>query len=119
VTLHDSVRLQHMLLTERLGIERIKLVAGWSMGGCQAFQWGAQYPDMMQAIAPLCSSARTANFNKVFLLSLSRALTLDPAFAEGFYARPPLAGLKAFAAIYAGWGFSEPFYRTKGSASSA
>ena len=114
VTLHDNVRLQHMLLTERLGIDRIKLVAGWSMGGCQAFQWGAQYPDMMQAIAPLCSSARTANFNKVFLLSLSRALTLDPAFAEGFYTRPPLAGLKAFAAIYAGWGFSEPFYRTEG-----
>jgi homoserine O-acetyltransferase/O-succinyltransferase len=91
VTLHDNVRLQQMLLTERLGIERIKLVAGWSMGGCQAFQWGAQYPDMMQAIAPLCSSARTANFNKVFLLSLSRVLTLDPAFAEGFL-RAPSAG---------------------------
>jgi homoserine O-acetyltransferase len=114
VTLHDNVRLQHMLLTERLGIERIKLVAGWSMGGCQAFQWGVQYPDMVQAIAPLCCSARTASFNKVFLLSLRRALVLDPAFAEGFYTRPPLAGLKAFAAIYAGWGFSEPFYRTAG-----
>ena len=114
VTLFDNVRLQHMLLTERLGVERIKLVAGWSMGGCQAFQWGAQYPAMMEAIAPLCSSARTAHFNKVFLLSLQRALMLDPAFAEGFYTRPPLAGLKAFAAIYAGWGFSEPFYRTEG-----
>jgi homoserine O-acetyltransferase len=41
-------------------------------------------------------------------------LTLDPAYAEGFYSRPPIAGLKAFAAIYAGWGFSEPFYRTEG-----
>ena len=114
VTLHDNVRLQHALLTEKLGIERIKLVAGWSMGGCQAFQWGAQYPDMMEAIAPLCCSARTAHFNKVFLLALRRAMTLDPAYAEGFYTRPPVAGLKAFAAIYAGWGFSEPFYRTEG-----
>jgi homoserine O-acetyltransferase len=114
VTLHDNVRLQHGLLTERLGIERIRLVAGWSMGACQAFQWGAQYPDMVQAIAPLCGSARTANFNKVFLLSLRRALELDPLFADGFYPRPPLRGLKAFAAIYAGWGFSEPFYRTEG-----
>jgi homoserine O-acetyltransferase len=114
VTLYDNVRLQHMLLTERLGIAHIKLVAGWSMGGCQAFQWGAQYPDMIDAIAPLCCSARTANFNKVFLLSLRRALTLDPAYAEGFYSRPPIAGLKAFAAIYAGWGFSESFYRTEG-----
>ena len=114
VTLYDNIRLQHMLLTERLGIERIKLVTGWSMGGCQSFQWGVQYPDMMQAIAPLCCSARTATFNKVFLLSLRRALTLDPVFADGAYTHPPLAGLKAFAAIYAGWGFSEPFYRTEG-----
>jgi homoserine O-acetyltransferase len=114
VTLHDNVRLQHMLLTEKLGVSRIKLVAGWSMGGCQSFQWGVQYPDMMEAIAPLCGSARTAVFNKVFLGSLRKALTLDPAYAEGFYTRPPVAGLKAFAAIYAGWGFSEPFYRTGG-----
>ena len=112
-TLHDNVRLQHRLLTEALGIERIKLVAGWSMGGCQAFQWGAQYPDMVEAIAPLCCSARTGTFNKVFLLSLRRALELDPSFRDGFYRRPPLRGLKAFAAIYAGWGLSEPFYRTE------
>jgi homoserine O-acetyltransferase len=113
VTLFDNVRLQHLLLTQRLGVERIRLVAGWSMGGCQAFQWGAQFPDTVQAIAPLCSSARTGHFNKVFLLSLRRALELDPAYADGFYTRPPVRGLKAFAAIYAGWGFSEPFYRTE------
>ena len=34
--------------------------------------------------------------------------------AEGFYDRPPVRGLKAFAAIYAGWGTSEPFFRTEG-----
>jgi homoserine O-acetyltransferase len=113
VSLFDNVRLQHMLLTESLGVEHIKLVAGWSMGGCQAYQWGAQYPDMMDAIAPLCCSARTGHFNQIFLLSLRRALTLDPEFADGFYTRPPVRGLKAFATIYAGWGFSEPFYRTE------
>jgi homoserine O-acetyltransferase len=111
ITLHDNVRLQHKLLTEALGVERLKLVAGWSMGGCQAYQWGAQYPDMMEAIAPLCCSAKTGNYNKVFLLALRRALELDPIFDDGFYSRPPLRGLKAFAAIYAGWGFSEPFFR--------
>ena len=112
VTLHDNVRLQRLLL-DSLGIERIRLVAGWSMGGCQAYQWGAQYPGMMDAIAPLCCSARTGHFNKIFLLSLRRALELDPAFEDGFYTRPPVRGLRAFATIYAGWGFSEPFYRTE------
>ena len=95
-----------------LGVERLKLVTGFSMGACQTFEWAAQFPDMVQAAAPLAGSARTGSFNKVFLLSLRRALELDPVFAEGFYERPPVRGLKAFAAIYAGWGFSEPFYRT-------
>lgn len=113
VTLHDNVRLQRLLLTQQLGIEHIKLIAGWSMGGCQVYQWGAQYPGMMDAIAPLCCSARTGHFNKIFLLSLRRALELDPAFEDGFYTRPPVRGLRAFATIYAGWGFSEPFYRTE------
>ncbi len=100
VTLYDNVRLQQMLLTQALGVERIKLVAGWSMGGCQAYQWGAQYPDMVEAIAPLCCSARTGHFNKIFLLALRRALELDPAFEDGYYTRPPVRGLRAFATIY-------------------
>jgi homoserine O-acetyltransferase len=38
---------------------------------------------------------------------------LDPTFAEGFYDHPPVRGLKAFAAIYAGWGTSESFFRNQ------
>jgi len=113
ISLHDNVLLQRTMLQERFGIDRIKLVASWSLGAAQSFQWAAQYPDLVEAIVPLCGSARTAHFNKVFLLSLKRALELDPVFARGFYASPPIEGLKAFAAIYAGWGFSEPFYRTE------
>jgi homoserine O-acetyltransferase len=112
VTVHDNVRLQQKLVTERLGIERLRLVTGWSMGAGQTFQWAAQFPDMVAAAVPIAGSARTASFNKVFLLSLRRALKLDPAFEDGFYDRPPIRGLRAFATIYAGWGFSEPFYRT-------
>lgn len=114
ITLHDNVRLQHTLITERLGVKSLRLVTGWSMGACQTFQWAAQYPDMVRAAAPIAGSARTASFNKVFLLSLRRAMELDPAFQDGFYERPPIKGLKAFSAIYAGWGLSEPFYRKAG-----
>jgi homoserine O-acetyltransferase len=112
ITLHDNVRLQQMLVRERLGVERLRLVTGFSMGACQTFEWAAQFPDMVQAAAPLAGSARTGSYNKVFLMALRRALELDPVFADGFYTRPPVHGLKAFATIYAGWGFSEPFFRT-------
>jgi homoserine O-acetyltransferase len=81
------------------------------MGACQTFQWATQFPDMVQTACPIAGSARTGNFNKVFLLALRRTLELDPAYADGFYDRPPVNGLKAFAAIYAGWGTSEPFFR--------
>jgi homoserine O-acetyltransferase len=111
VTIHDNVRLQQMLLTERLGIERLRLVTGFSMGACQAFQWAAQFSDMVRAACPIAGSARTGNYNKVFLLALRRSLELDSAYADGFYDRPPVNGIRAFATIYAGWGTSEPFFR--------
>ena len=114
VTIHDNVRLQHTLLREKLSVERLRLVTGWSMGACQTFQWAAQFPDMVRAACPIAGSARTGAYNKVFLTALERTLRLDPVFAEGFYDRPPVSGLKAFAAIYAGWGTSEPFFRTEG-----
>jgi homoserine acetyltransferase len=38
VTIYDQVKLQHRLVTEKFGIEKIKLVTGWSMGAAQSFQ---------------------------------------------------------------------------------
>jgi len=67
VTLWDNVACQKKLLTEHLGVKRIALVMGWSMAGCQAYQWGAQFPEMVNAILPFCSSAKTSPHNFVFL----------------------------------------------------
>ena len=33
------------------------------------------------------------------------------AFAEGWYQTPPVKGLRAFARVYMGWGFSQDFFR--------
>ena len=113
VTLHDNVRCQHRLLTEVLGVRRLALVLGWSMAGCQSYQWGAQFPDMVGAILPFCASARTSPHNKVFLEGVKAALLADGAFAAGDYSAPPEAGLRAFGRVYAGWAFSQAFYRDR------
>lgn len=110
-TIYDNINAQHRLLTEELGIEKIRLVSSWSVGAAQSYAWAALHPDMVEAIAPISGSARTARFNKVFLHALRRAITTDPAWNDGFYDKPPIHGLKTFSSIYAGWGFSEPFYR--------
>ncbi len=111
VSLWDNIACQHTLLTEVLGVEEIALVAGWSMAGCQAYQWAAQYPDMVQAIIPFCASAKTSAHNTVFLEGVKAALQADGNWHDGDYTQPPVAGLRAFGRVYAGWAFSQTFYR--------
>ena len=111
ITLFDNIRAQHQLITEGLGIEKIALVTGWSMAGCQSFQWGAQYPEMVESILPFCGSAKTSIHNHVFLEGVKAALWADSLFNGGDYTVPPEAGLKAFGRVYAGWAFSQSFYR--------
>ena len=113
VTLYDNVACQHRLLTEALGVKRIALVTGWSMAGSQSYQWGAQFPDMVGAILPFCASARASPHNIVFLEGVKAALMADGAFAGGDYASPPEAGLRAFGRVYAGWAYSQTFYRER------
>jgi homoserine O-acetyltransferase/O-succinyltransferase len=66
---------------------------------------------MVERIAPFCGTARTTAHNLVFLEGVKAALTADAAWMEGWYERPPARGIRAFARVYAGWGFSQPFYR--------
>ena len=111
VTFHDNIAAQHKLLTERLGVKEIVLVLGWSMAGCQAYQWAVQYPDMVRAILPFCASARTSPHNFVFLEGVKAALCADARWNNGHYDGQPTEGLKAFGRAYAGWAFSQAFYR--------
>ena len=111
VQMWDNIAAQHRLIHDHLGIEEIALVAGWSMAGCQSYQWAAQYPDMVGAILPFCASAKTSPHNFVFLEGVKAALCADQNWNGGNYDSPPVAGLKAFGRVYAGWAFSQTFYR--------
>jgi len=113
ITLWDNIYCQHKLLTEKLKIKKIALVAGWSMAGCQSYQWAAQYPKIVKAILPFCASSKTSIHNYVFLEGVKAALLADKNWNKGNYKKQPIAGLKAFGRVYAGWAFSQDFYRQK------
>jgi homoserine O-acetyltransferase len=66
---------------------------------------------MVERIAPFCGTAKTTPHNAVFLEDVRAALTADAGWMAGDYADQPVRGLRAFARVYAGWGFSQPFYK--------
>jgi homoserine O-acetyltransferase len=110
-TVADNVRLQHRLLTDTFGIDKIALVYGFSMGGQQALQWGALYPDMVERICAICCTARTSPHSWVMLEGIKAALTADPAWTGRQFREHPVRGLRAVARLFAGWALSQAFYR--------
>jgi homoserine O-acetyltransferase len=86
----DMVSAQHRLVTEGLGIPRLRLVIGNSMGGMHAWLWGTNYPDVMDAIVPMASqptemSSRNWMLRRLMVESVRR----DPGYNNGFYTQQP------------------------------
>ncbi len=105
VTLRDNVELQWRLLAS-LGVQQLALAYGWSMGAQQAYHHAAMYPERVRALLAVCGSARTSPHNWVFLEGVKAALLAD-ASAE------PRRGLAAFGRVYAGWAYSQAFFRER------
>ena len=113
ITIQDNVTAQHNLVTNFFGIEKIKLVVGWSMGGQQAYQWATQYPDMVENIAAMCAHAKTSGHTHVFLEGMYAALTSDLNWNEGNYKEQPNAGKTTMAMTWAGWALGQNWFREK------
>ncbi len=112
VTVADNVRAQRRLLAEVFGIDRLACAYGFSMGAQQSYHWAALFPDAVERAVVVCGSARTAEHNKVFLLSLLATLEAAPEHrGGGRFSAEPVAGLRAFARIYAAWAMSQDWYR--------
>jgi len=111
ITIRDDVAAQHRMVSAGFGIRKVALVTGWSMGAQQTFQWAASHPEMVERIAPFCGTAKTTPHNVVFLQGVRSALTADAAWRDGNYADQPARGVRAFSHVYAGWAFSQPFYK--------
>uniref|UniRef100_A0A8H7N5X5 AB hydrolase-1 domain-containing protein n=1 Tax=Bionectria ochroleuca TaxID=29856 RepID=A0A8H7N5X5_BIOOC len=96
------------------------------MGGMQAYQWAVQYPDFMETIMPIYASVKTVIHNNIFLEGVKSALVAarggqSEGIGKGqkypsdgpWTKKQKEAALKAFGRVYAGWGFSQTWYREK------
>jgi len=77
----------------------------------QALQWAREYPEEVGSVLAICATARCYPHNHVFLEGVASTLAADAEFAQGHYRQPPTRGLTAFATVYAGWAYSQAFYR--------
>jgi homoserine O-acetyltransferase len=93
VSIRDTVRAQARLL-DSLGIRRLRLVLGGSIGGMQAIDWTILYPERVEralviGVAPLSAMGLALNHLQ------RQAIEHDPEWEGGRYLpqRPPRRGL--------------------------
>jgi len=111
MTIRDNVEAVHRLLIEELKVTHLKAVIGFSMGAQQAFQWAVSYPEFADRIVATSGTAKTYPHGIVRLEGQIAALTADPAFQGGDYTAPPRIGLEAFGMVWAGWLYSQEWWR--------
>ena len=92
ITIEDMVDAQRKL-KEHLGIQKWLCVAGGSMGGMQAIQWGIKYPDEMDSIIAIATTARISAQSIAFNWVGREAIMDDQDWNGGNYAEQPEHGL--------------------------
>ena len=95
----DMVRAHHLLLTEGLGVNHLRLVMGTSMGAMHCWLWGETYPSFMEALMPLASlPVQIAGRNRMTRRMILDSIRNDPDWNGGNYREQPVRGLTS--AIY-------------------
>lgn len=97
VTIRDMVK-AHILLRKHLGIDKIKLCIGGSMGGYQVMEWAVMEPSVIEKIGLVATSARESAWGIAIHTAQRLAIEADHTWKE-MRAAAGAAGLKAARAI--------------------
>jgi homoserine O-acetyltransferase len=84
VTIRDMVRAQKRLLDD-LGVRRLALVTGGSIGGQQALEWAVEYPDFVEKAVPVAATGALGPQGVGMSEIGRRAIMADPDWQEGDY----------------------------------
>lgn len=84
VTVRDMVRAQAHLL-DYLGVEKLLCVAGGSMGGMVALQWGVTFPERVQSVIALATTHRHSPQQIAFNEVARQSIMTDPLWNKGDY----------------------------------
>lgn len=80
ITIRDMVN-SHKILKNHLGIDKIKIGIGGSMGGQQLLEWASQEPDLFETIIPIATNAKHSAwgiaFNETQRMALKAAKDIE------------------------------------------
>ena len=94
ISFSDMVHVQKHLI-DHLKIDQLLAVAGGSMGGMQALEWVASFPDKLKSAIIIAAAVRHSS-QQIALNEVGRqAIMADPHWKGGYYddSRPPAKGL--------------------------
>jgi len=91
----DMVEAQRRLLVDGLGVDRVRLMLGTSMGCMHIFVWAEAHPDFADALMPMaCQPTAIVGRNRLWRTMLKDAIRSDPTWAGGDYTAQPVEGLR-------------------------
>ena len=94
-TYTDMVHGEYRVVTEKLGVNHLRLVMGTSMGAMHTWMWGTMYPDFMDALMPLASApVEIGGRNRMLRKMIMDSIRRDPNWNNGEY-KGPLANMVA------------------------
>jgi homoserine O-acetyltransferase len=73
LTIGDDVEAQRRLLDE-LGVERVELALGFSMGAQQAWEWGVRFPQRVRRLALFAGTAQTTQDGALLVEAAAESL---------------------------------------------
>ena len=95
ITIRDIVRTQKRLL-DNLGVRRLEVVIGGSIGGQQALEWAVEFPDFVEKAVPVAATGALGPQGLGMSEIGRRAIMADPDWQGGDYygtGRSPETGL--------------------------
>lgn len=95
ITIRDMVRAQRRLL-DAIGVRRLALVIGGSIGGQQALEWAVEFPDFVEKAVPVAATGALGPQGIGMSEIGRRAIMADPNWQNGAYygtGRSPEDGL--------------------------